>query len=112
MTTLVATEITSQHWIQDVLSIRSWKSVIVITLFLNIWFSAFAVVYSTYETRQTFAELHTLRQQHDGLFSEWTQLLLEQSAWTDAASVQEIAELELAMHFPTTKDTQFLVVAP
>jgi cell division protein FtsL len=109
MTTITASSNRIMHW-ASVVPTMSWKSMVVVTLFFSLWLSAFAVVYTTYSTRHTFAELQTLRQQHDSLFTEWTQLLLEQSAWTDAGSVQQLANEELQMLFPATTDIQFLVV--
>lgn len=112
MITLIANNSVSNrliYWAAALPTI-SWKTVTVISLFLSLWLSAFVVIYTTYSTRHTFADLQSLRQQHDSLFTEWTQLLLEQSAWTDAGSVQQLANEQLHMLFPVTTDIQFLVV--
>lgn len=113
MITLIANNPVSNrlmHWAAAFPAV-SWKTVTVVALFLSLWISAFAVIYTTYSTRHTFAELQSLRQQHDSLFTEWTQLLLEQSAWTDAGSVQQVASEQLSMLFPDTTDIQFLMVS-
>ncbi len=88
----------------------SWKTVFIISIFLSLWVSAFAVVYSTNAARQTFSDLQSLRQDHDSLFLEWTQLLLEQSAWTDTGQIEQLAREELQMRLPATEEAHFLVV--
>ncbi|MFI4954768.1 MAG: cell division protein FtsL [Gammaproteobacteria bacterium] len=104
--TEISSEISEKSWLTAV----SWKTVVVISLFLSLWLSAFAVVYTTNAARHTFAELQSLRQEHDNLFLDWTQLLLEQSAWTDTGQIEQLAREELHMHAPTTEESNFLVV--
>jgi cell division protein FtsL len=94
----------------SILASISWKTVFIISIFLSLWVSAFAVVYSTNAARQTFSDLQSLRQEHDSLFLEWTQLLLEQSAWTDTGQIEQLAREELQMRLPATEEARFLVV--
>jgi len=111
MTTLTANINTATSVLSNkVFPIISWKSISIISLFLASWFCAFAVVYTTYSTRHAFAELQNVRQQHDTLFMEWTQLLLEQSALTDTGQIEQIAWEEFGMQLPTKEQSHFLVV--
>lgn len=104
--TEISTEITQSSW----LSAINGKTIVIISLFWALWLSAFAVVYATNAARHTFAELQALRQEHDNLFLEWTQLLLEQSAWTDTSQIEQLAREELYMRLPATEEVNFLVV--
>jgi cell division protein FtsL len=88
----------------------NWRSVAFIGLFLSVWMSAFALVYTTYSTRHAYAELQSLRQQHDHLFMEWTQILLEQSAWADTGQIEQLAREDLSMRLPRLEEINFLVV--
>ncbi len=94
----------------QLIAVFNLKSVVFISLFLSLWMSAFAVVYTTYSTRQAYAELQSLRQQHDNLFMEWTQILLEQSAWADTGQIEQLAREDLSMRLPTLEEINFLVV--
>jgi cell division protein FtsL len=105
-----ASAISQQTFIRIGLGSLSWKTVAFVGLFLASWMSAFSVVYTTYSTRQAYAELQSLRQDHDNLFMEWTQLLLEQSAWTDTAQIEQLAREELTMSLPSLEEINFLVV--
>ncbi|MCP5160946.1 MAG: cell division protein FtsL [Hahellaceae bacterium] len=62
--------------------------------------SALAVVYSTHWSRQLFSELKGLQLHRDQLEREWSQLLLEQSAWSTHNRIERIAMEQLNMVMP------------
>ena len=66
--------------------------------------SALAVIESKNESRSLYARLQTLRVDHDHLETEWGQLQLEQSAWSDRGRVARLARTRLNMHEPKQYD--------
>src|SRR5690606_34959593 len=66
--------------------------------------SALAVVYANHLNRPLFIELQSLQTQRDAYQIEWSQLLLEQSAWSALSRVEKLAASELAMKVPDPKD--------
>ena len=104
--TINSTSAISGSWI----GLLRLQSIGFISLVLVTWISAFAVVFTTFSTRHTFAELQSLRQEHDNLFLEWTQLLLEQGVWADTGQIEQLAREELYMRLPTIEEVNFLVV--
>jgi len=75
-----------------------------ILLVIAVLASAVAVVYVKNLDRQLFIELQTLKQTHDNIGVEYGQLLLEQNTWAAPARVQVIAQRQLGMGIPATKD--------
>lgn len=67
-----------------------------------------AVIVSTYETRQQFAELERLRVSQRALEVRWSRLLLEESAFSSPARVERIARNELKMVLPSVDDVKEL----
>lgn len=67
-----------------------------------------AVIVSTYETRQQFAELERLRVTQRALEVRWSKLLLEESAFSSPARVERIARNELEMVLPSVDDVKEL----
>lgn len=72
--------------------------------------SAIALVYARHENRQLFFALERLNAERDELNIEWGQLQLEQSTWSDANRVEQVATRELGMVFPAPQD--IVVIAP
>lgn len=62
--------------------------------------SAVAVIYSSHMSRQLFSELKGLQAERDQFEREWTQLLLEQSAWSAHSRIEKVASSELKMRVP------------
>lgn len=89
------------------LSTESWGMLVLISLMLV---SAFAVVYVKDFERRLFSELQTLQQERDSLEVEWGQLLLEQSTWATPSRIQRIANQELGMALPNTKQITMVEV--
>ena len=66
--------------------------------------SAIGVVYARHQHRLLFVELARLEKSRDELNIEWGQLQLEQSTWSDANRVEQVATRELGMVFPAPQD--------
>ena len=89
------------------LSTESWGILVLISLML---ISAFAVVYVKDFERRLFSDSQSLQQERDSLDVEWGQLLLEQSTWANPSRIQQIANGELRMALPNTKQITMVVV--
>jgi len=75
-----------------------------ILLFIAVLASGLAVVYVKDLNRHLFGDLQSLQQAHDELQVELGQLSLEVNTWAASARVQNIAEQQLKMSLPMTKD--------
>jgi cell division protein FtsL len=62
--------------------------------------SAFAVVYSTHQSRKLFVEWQSLQNVRDGLDVEWGRLQLEQSTWATHGRIEQTAGAKLGMRLP------------
>ncbi|WP_119394037.1 cell division protein FtsL [Salinibius halmophilus] len=62
--------------------------------------TAIAIVKTSYETRQLYAQLQTLRQEAQQMQSQYGQLLLEQTALQNLGRVERIAVQEWDMGLP------------
>lgn len=62
--------------------------------------TAIAVVQTSYQTRQLYAQLAALREQAQQLQSQYGQLLLEQTALQSLGRVERIAVQEWDMRLP------------
>ena len=62
--------------------------------------SAFAVVYQRDSYRRYTSELQVMQQQLATLKTEHHQLVIEQSAWSNVARIQQVAERRLGMQIP------------
>lgn len=89
------------------LSTESWGILVLLTLML---ISAFAVVYVKDYKRRIFSELQVLQQEQYSLEVEWGQLLLEQSTWATTSRIQRIADEELAMALPVSRQVTMIKV--
>ncbi len=63
-------------------------------------FSALAVVHIKHQSRKAFIELQQLEQQRDRMDEEWSQLLLEEGAWSSFSRVEQLARERLQMRLP------------
>lgn len=81
---------------------------LLMVLLFAVLVSAFAVIYSTNSYRSTFSQVEQEEQQSHFLQLQWGQLLLEQSSLATPARVEELAEEQLKMTFPTNKNTYLL----
>jgi cell division protein FtsL len=72
--------------------------------------SAAAAVYFKHRSREMFVELERLETRRDNLEIEWGQLQLEQSAWSNNAFVERVANAKLHMAMPPPKEIE--IIAP
>jgi cell division protein FtsL len=86
---------------------KSYLQTIAILLLL-VTVTALAVVYSSFNTRQLFIQLQALQAQAAAQQVTQGRLLLESSAWSSLASVENAARNQLSMREPSS---QQLVVA-
>jgi cell division protein FtsL len=62
--------------------------------------SALGVIYSSYKSRQLFADLQRQNKETVRLEEEWGQLLLEQSTWASHERIEGLAKSQLNMVGP------------
>lgn len=83
-----------------------------ITVFFVLYFavvvSATGLVYSKHLQRRYFVELQNLQEQGAQLETEWEQLLLEESAWSNQARIEQIANSKLGMRLVKHSDVVML----
>ena len=82
--------------------------VVVTVLFSLVLASAIGLVYSKHQSRKLFVELQQLRHQVDALNTEWSQLQLEQSAWSGHGRIERVARKKLSMVMPESGDVVFI----
>lgn len=69
-------------------------------LLVLVTLSALCVVYTSFNNRQLFIELQALQNEATAQQTELGRLLLEESAWSSMAMIEQIATDELAMKVP------------
>lgn len=85
-------------------SSASW--VVLVAQVLIVLITTFGIVNVTYQTRQQFAQLETIRSEKQMLLEQWGKLLLEESAFSSPSRVERVAREKLGMVFPATENTQ------
>ena len=84
------------------------KFTALISFYLIVVISASGLVYSKHLQRRYFVELQALQETGSQLQTEWEQLLLEESAWSNQARIEQIANNELGMHLVNHSDVVML----
>ena len=79
-------------------------------LYVAVVVSATALVYSKHLQRRYFVELQSLQENGAQLETEWEQLLLEESAWSNQARIEQIANNKLGMHLVKHSDVVMLEI--
>ena len=87
---------------------RRWMLVLLPLLWIAVLASAVAVVSARHEARTLFVQLEQLSADRDRLNIEWSQLQLEQSAWSTHAFVENVAGAKLKMAMPPPKDIELV----
>lgn len=82
--------------------------IIVTLLFSLVIGSAIMLIYSKHQSRKLFVELQQLRAQVDQLNTEWSQLQLEQSAWSGHGRIERVARKRLSMVVPEPDEVVFV----
>jgi cell division protein FtsL len=77
-------------------------------LWVLLFGSAVAVVWSRHETRSLFIQLQALSADRDALDIEWGQLKLEQSAWSTHGRVEQTARVDLRMVIPRPDEVRIV----
>lgn len=92
---------------------RSWALSVhtcgLILLMLAVLASALTVIYVKDLQRSLFSELQSLEQARDTLRVQTSQLLLEQNTWAAPVRVQAMAQQQLGMIVPVSKDIVTIV---
>lgn len=86
------------------------KMTMFVALYLSVVLSAAGLVYSKHVQRHQFIELQALENKTSRLQTEWEQLLLEESAWSNQARIEQIANNKLDMHLLDFSDVVMLEV--
>jgi cell division protein FtsL len=76
------------------------------TLWCMALLSAAGAIYLKHRSRELFVELERANARRDNLEIEWSQLQLEQSAWSTHAFVERIAGARLRMQTPPPQEIQ------
>ena len=85
------------------------RLLIVVTFLFGVGLaSAILLIYSKHQSRKLFVELQQLKYQVDALNTEWSQLQLEQSAWSGHGRIERIARKRLSMVMPEPGDVVFV----
>lgn len=84
------------------------KLVALFTLYFAVVICATGLVYSKHLQRRYFVELQYVQEQGAQLETEWEQLLLEESAWSNQARIEQIANSKLGMHLVKHSDVVML----
>ncbi len=89
---------------------RRWLLVALPVLWLAVLASAIVVVRARHQARTLFVQLEQLSSERDRLNIEWSQLQLEQSAWSNHGFVERVASDRLRMTLPAPDEVR--IVAP
>lgn len=81
---------------------------VVTVVFMLVLASAIMLVYTKHQSRKLFVELQQLKYQVDDLNTEWGQLQLEQSAWSDHGRIESVARTRLSMAMPESDEVVFI----
>lgn len=82
--------------------------IVVTLLFGMVLGSAILLIYSKHQSRKLFVELQQLKYEVDALNTEWSQLQLEQSAWSGHGRIERVARKRLSMVMPESSDVVFV----
>ena len=82
--------------------------VVVSLLSALVLISALMLIYSKHQSRKLFVEVQQLKYQIDALDTEWGQLQLEQSAWSEHGRIERIARSKLSMVMPENDEGVFI----
>ncbi|MFJ4384051.1 cell division protein FtsL [Pseudomonas sp. NPDC089407] len=85
-------------------------SFVMLLLFVGVLVSAIAVSYSAHWNRQLLNTLYGELSERDKAQAEWGRLILEQSTWTAASRIENLASEQLNMRVPSADEVR--MVAP
>lgn len=87
---------------------QRWLAIAVPAAWLLVLGSAAGVVYVRHQARTLFVELEQLSAERDRLNIEWSQLQLEQSAWSNPGFVEQVASERLRMTLPRATEVKIV----
>lgn len=90
------------------MSARQKMLVVLTLLFTMVLSSSLLLIYSKHQARKLFVELQQLKHEVDALNTEWSQLQLEQSAWSGHGRVERKAHKQLSMVLPESDEVVFV----
>ena len=90
------------------MSTRQRWLLLLTVLYVLMMSSALLLIYSKHQSRRLFVDLQQLKQQVDALNTEWSQLQLEQGAWSGHARIESKARKELSMIVPRDDDIVYM----
>ncbi|RAH37097.1 cell division protein FtsL [Halomonas sp. SL1] len=70
--------------------------------------AALAVIATSHQTRVQYAQLQSLEREHQQLQTEWSQLLLEESAWSSPSRIERLASDRLEMRLPGIDEVEVI----
>ncbi|WP_136248576.1 cell division protein FtsL [Halomonas borealis] len=70
--------------------------------------AALAVIATSHHTRGQYAQLQQLEREHQQLQTEWSQLLLEESAWSSPSRIERLANERLEMRLPDIDEVEVI----
>lgn len=100
-------EVTKNVW-QLVRAAVSKNGLISMALLVALLVSGVMTVYGVHLNRQLFMELKVLQAEEDRAQRRWTQLLLEESAWSAPGHVEHIASTRLGMAAPRAEQVEMV----
>ena len=86
------------------------KLTALLVLYVAVVVSATSLVYSKHLQRRYFVELQNVQENGAQLETEWERLLLEESAWSNQARIEQIANSKLGMHLVKHSDVVMLEI--
>ncbi len=81
-------------------------------LLMAVVMCSLSVVTSQHKARKLYIELQKEKEHAQQMDVEWGQLQLELSTWATPSRVEKIAERQLRMQLPESKQVQFIRVEP
>ena len=79
------------------------ENVIAIVLLVAVLVSALGLIYVKDSNRRLMGQLQTIQMTREQLHISWSQLLLEEGAWTAQTRIQQIATRQFGMVMPGDK---------
>ncbi|WP_416395761.1 cell division protein FtsL [Allohahella sp. A8] len=86
------------------------RKAVTTVLMVAVCLSALLTIYSVQASRQSFSDLHALKQAEGELQRQWAQLLVEQGAWDSLSRIERLARSEFSLSEP--KPDQIALVRP
>lgn len=90
------------------MSERQRMLLVITVLFCMVLASAILLVYSKHQSRKLFVELQQLERQINAMDTEWSQLQLEQGAWSGHGRIERMARKKLDMVSPDADEVVFI----